>query len=66
MIDIQHLSKRFGKIQVLRDINLNFEAGHCVALIGPNACGKTTLIKCILGMVIPTGIHFFQREKHRP
>jgi Cu-processing system ATP-binding protein len=54
MIEIQHVSKRFGRLLVLRDVNLTCERGQCIALIGPNACGKTTLIKCILGMVIPT------------
>ena len=54
MIEIQHLSKQFGKLQVLKDVDLTCETGQCIALIGPNGCGKTTLIKCILGMVIPT------------
>jgi len=38
---------------VLQNINLSFHKGECIALIGPNGCGKTTLIKSILGMVIP-------------
>ncbi|MBK9982408.1 MAG: ABC transporter ATP-binding protein [Saprospiraceae bacterium] len=54
MIDIQHISKQFGKFQVLKDVNLTCAPGQCIALIGPNGCGKTTLIKSILGMVIPT------------
>jgi len=53
MITIQHLSKRFGKLQVLDDVSLTLERGQCVALIGPNGSGKTTLIKAILGMVVP-------------
>jgi len=53
MIEIQGLNKQFGKLQVLKDIGLKFNRGECVALIGPNGCGKTTLIKSILGMVIP-------------
>lgn len=54
MIEIQNISKNFGKQEVLQDINLTFSKGECIALIGPNGCGKTTLIKSILGMVIPT------------
>lgn len=53
MIEIQNLSKRFGKLQVLHDVSLKLNKGECVALIGPNGCGKTTLIKAILGMVVP-------------
>ena len=54
MITIQKISKKFGKLEVLNDVNLGFNKGECIALIGPNGCGKTTLIKSILGMVIPT------------
>ena len=54
MIEINGISKKFGKLEVLNNINLSFKSGECIALIGPNGCGKTTLIKSILGMVIPT------------
>ncbi len=53
MIKISGISKKFGRLQVLQNINLQLNAGECVALIGPNGCGKTTLIKTILGMVLP-------------
>ncbi len=53
MIEINQLHKSFGKLKVLNNINLTFNSGDCIALIGPNGCGKTTLIKSILGMVIP-------------
>ena len=54
MIAIQNIYKKFEKLEVLNDVNLTFNKGECIALIGPNGCGKTTLIKSILGMVIPT------------
>ena len=52
MIAISDLSKRFGRLEVLKSIQLDFSAGKSYAMIGPNGSGKTTLIKCILGMVI--------------
>ncbi len=52
MIALQNISKSFGKIPVLKSVNLTFNKGECIALIGPNGCGKTTLIKTILGMVL--------------
>lgn len=53
MIEIKNINKKFGKLEVLKNINLSFKQGECIALIGPNGCGKTTLIKSILGMVLP-------------
>lgn len=53
MINIQQLSKKYEKQQVLENVELDFIAGQSVALIGPNGSGKTTLIKSILGLVIP-------------
>lgn len=55
MIQIEGLQKQYGKIQALRSINLAFDLEQVIALVGPNASGKTTLIKCLLGMVIPDG-----------
>ena len=52
MIEIKDISKSFGKLSVLRGIDLNLNRGQCIALIGPNGCGKTTLIKIILSMVM--------------
>lgn len=53
MIEIKNLNKKFGKLHILKDISVSCEKGQCIALIGPNGCGKTTIIKCILGMVVP-------------
>ncbi|RYY48019.1 MAG: ABC transporter ATP-binding protein [Chitinophagaceae bacterium] len=51
MIRIENLKKRFKKLQALDDINVLFNSGEVVSLIGPNGSGKTTLIKSILGTV---------------
>lgn len=53
MIQIKELKKNFGRLEVLKGINCSFEKGNVVSILGPNASGKTTLIKSILGMVIP-------------
>ena len=63
MIEIKNIYKIFGKLEVLNDINLSFKKGECIALIGPNGCGKTTLIKSILGMVIPSKGDILFNEK---
>ena len=55
MIQLEGLQKKYGKIQALKGINLTLNLNQVVALVGPNASGKTTLIKCLLGMVIPDG-----------
>lgn len=54
MIQVNNIVKDFGKLRVLNQVNLTCNKGECIALIGPNGCGKTTLIKSILGMVIPS------------
>ncbi len=52
MIIATNVSKKFGKLKALDDVSVTCNKGECIALIGPNGCGKTTLIKCILGMVV--------------
>lgn len=53
MISIEHITKRFKKLEVLRDINVTFKKGEVISLIGPNGSGKTTLLKLILGLTKP-------------
>lgn len=56
MIAINNLYKHFGKFCALNGINLSFKQGESIALIGPNGCGKTTLMKSVLGLnVVETG-----------
>ena len=53
MIQLKNISKHFGKLKALDSVTTICEKSECIALIGPNGCGKTTLIKTILGMVVP-------------
>ncbi len=53
MITVTDLCKKFGRLEVLKSIQVDFNHGGSYAMIGPNGSGKTTLIKCILGMVLP-------------
>lgn len=52
-VSITKLSKRFGSNSALRDISLQLSPGHCHALLGPNASGKTTLLRIMAGLLRP-------------
>lgn len=54
MIQIENLSKRYGKNEILRQITVRFESGGIYGLVGANGCGKTTLMRCICGFSQPT------------
>jgi Cu-processing system ATP-binding protein len=63
VIVVENLSKTFGRLTALSGVSLTCRQGECVALIGPNASGKTTLTKCLLGLTIPdSGIIRFNGE----
>jgi Cu-processing system ATP-binding protein len=53
VIQISALQKSFGQLDVLQGVNATFARGRVTALVGPNAAGKTTLIKTILGLTRP-------------
>ena len=50
MLEAQHLSKRFGELEVLRDVGFTLDEGECLAILGPSGCGKTTLLRILLGL----------------
>ncbi len=47
MLEVQNLSKHFGKLEVLKDISFSVEKGNVIAIIGPSGSGKSTLLRCI-------------------
>jgi len=51
--EIQHLKKSFGKNPVLKDISLKIEQGENFVVFGKSGCGKTVLIKCLVGLLEP-------------
>src|SRR5271165_5137979 len=53
LLDLEHISKRFGGLQALKDVSLTLYPGEVLALAGDNGAGKSTLIKTISGVHKP-------------
>lgn len=53
MIRVEHLSKSFGSLQVLKDISIDFLPGKCNMIIGASGSGKTVLLKNLIGLLEP-------------
>jgi phospholipid/cholesterol/gamma-HCH transport system ATP-binding protein len=64
LVRADNLSVAFGRQQVLRDVDLDVHRGQTVAIIGESGCGKTVLLKAIIGLVRPTSgkIYFDGRD----
>ena len=54
MIQIENVTKKFGEAVVLDEINMELQSGNIYGLVGRNGSGKTMLMKCICGFVLPT------------
>ncbi len=54
MIEIKNLSKKFGKVKAVDNLNLVITGGELFAFLGPNGAGKTTTVKMITGLILPT------------
>lgn len=64
MIIASNVTKSFGKLKALNNISVTCNRHECIALIGPNASGKTTFIKSLLGMVVPDSGFITFNEKN--
>jgi NitT/TauT family transport system ATP-binding protein len=53
-IRVQGLGKRYGALEVFRDVNLEVGDREIVSVVGPSGCGKTTLLRCIDGLIPPS------------
>lgn len=53
VLQMEHISKSFATVAVLKDINLSIQRGHVVTLVGENGAGKSTLCKIIAGNLMP-------------
>ena len=54
IVQTQHLTKKFGKISAVEDLNIAIEEGEVFGLLGPNGAGKTTIIKMLATLLEPT------------
>ncbi len=63
MILFREVSKNFGKLEALKDFNLNISDGELFALVGPNGAGKTTTLRILMGALRPSSGEVFVKGK---
>ena len=54
LLELRNINTHYGPIHILQDVNIEVHEGEIVCLLGGNACGKSTTLKTILGVVKPT------------
>ena len=55
MIEVQHLTKRYGPVTAVDDVTFKVERGEILGFLGPNGAGKTTTMRILTGYMPPTG-----------
>ena len=60
LLEINHMKKSFGEVEVLKDISMKVEEGEVFGIIGPSGSGKSTLLRCATGLETPDSgeIHY--------
>lgn len=64
MIKAEHITKKYGKNQILQDISFKVSGGERVAIVGKNGCGKTTLMQIMSGILKPDSGELFYFDKN--
>lgn len=64
MLEVKDLKKSFGKVDVLKGIDLKVEKGDRIAIIGPSGCGKSTLLRCLNMIENPTSGEIIFKNKN--
>ena len=54
MIEVKHVTKRYGKAVAVEDISFSIKEGEIVGLLGPNGAGKSTTMNMLTGFIEPT------------
>src|ERR1700719_2836837 len=53
-LTFERLSKRYGDVEVVKEVSLTIGEGEFVSLLGPSGCGKTTILRMVAGLVAPS------------
>lgn len=62
IIEIHHLQKHFGQLEVLKNIDFHVEQGEVITIIGSSGSGKSTLLRCINLLEMPDGARSYIME----
>ncbi len=54
MLEVEGLARRYGDVLALRDLTVRVDEGECLVLLGRNGAGKTTALRCMAGVLLPT------------
>ena len=66
MLRVENLSFSYGKIQAIRNVSFELDKGEIMAIVGANGAGKSSLMKCIAGLLKPQWGEVYLNDRTRP